>query len=304
MSTRTGERAAMNGAVVVGVDGSRTAWAALAWAAGDAGRRELPLRIVHVREPWLAERPLSASSDQETLTERCDRLLAAAADRAHELAPGARTSTALVTGAVIERLRSESETADTVVVGSRGLGGFAGLVLGSVGFGLAGYAESPVVVVRRPPRDGSGEIVVGYDASPCADMALEYALAQAVARRARLRVLYGRRYPYTAPHPVGYGPLPVGEADEIGRRLALRREKYPEVELIESIVDEHPVPALAAASRVADLVVVGSRGLGGFTSAMLGSVSRGVLQRAHCPVSVVSAPRRRPLRRTLGARVR
>ncbi|MEV4015978.1 universal stress protein [Nonomuraea angiospora] len=136
-------------AVVVGVDGSRTAWSALAWAADDAGRRELPLRIVHVREPWLTEHPLSASSDKETLTERCDRLLANAADRAHELAPGVRTSTALVIGAVIERLRSESETADTVVV--------------------------------------------GYDASPCADMALEYALAQAVARRARLPGERGRR---------------------------------------------------------------------------------------------------------------
>ncbi|MFF4618794.1 universal stress protein [Nonomuraea jabiensis] len=288
----------MNRAVVVGIDGSRTAWSALAWAADDAGRRELPLRIVHVREPWLSEHPLSASSGKETLTERCDRLLAGAADRAHELAPGVRISTALVTGAVIERLRSESETADTVVVGSRGLGGFAGLVLGSVGFGLAGYADSPLVVVRRLPRDGSGEIVVGYDASPCADMALEYALAQAVARRARLRVLHGRRYPVAAPHPAGYGPLPVDEGAEIGRHLVLWREKYPDIELIESIVDEHPVPALAAASRTADLVVVGSRGLGGFTSAMLGSVSHGVLQRAHCPVSVVSAPRRGSLRRT------
>ncbi|MEV4582906.1 universal stress protein [Nonomuraea jabiensis] len=93
----------MNRAVVVGVDGSRTAWSALAWAAGDAARRGLPLRIVHVREPWLAEHPLGASG--ETLTERCDRLLTGAADRAHELAPGARISTALVTGAVIERLR-------------------------------------------------------------------------------------------------------------------------------------------------------------------------------------------------------
>ncbi|MEV1178581.1 universal stress protein [Nonomuraea sp. NPDC049784] len=283
----------MNTAIVVGIDGSRTAWSALAWAADDAERRGVPLRIVHVREPWLAEHPLSASSDKETLTERCDRLLASAAERAHELAPATRISMALVTGAVIERLKTESETADTVVVGSRGLGGFAGLVLGSVGLGLAGYAESPVVVVRRLPRDGSGEIVAGYDGSPCADMALEYALAQAAARRARLRVLYGRRYPVTAPHPAGYGPLQVDEAAEIGQRLMPWREKYPDIELIESIVREHPVPALAAASRAADLVVVGSRGLGGFTSAMLGSVSHGVLQRAHCPVAVVEFTRRR-----------
>ncbi|MEO3873841.1 universal stress protein [Nonomuraea sp. B12E4] len=278
----------MNRAIVVGVDGSRAAWSALAWAAEDAERRSIPLRIVHVREPWLAEHPLTASSDEETLTERCRQLLESAARRASALAPTARISAVLVTGAVIERLKTESDSAETVVVGSRGWGGFSGLVLGSVGLGLAGYAKSPLVVVRRLPRGDSGEIVVGYDGSPCADLALEYATTQASARNAPLRVLYGRRYPIAAPHPVGYGPLPVDEAPEVGQRLIAWREKHPGVELIESIVREHPVPALAKASRAAELVVVGSRGQGGFTGLMLGSVSHGVLHRAHCPVAVVS----------------
>ncbi|WP_228011241.1 universal stress protein [Nonomuraea phyllanthi] len=283
----------MDAAIVVGVDGSPTAWSALTWAAEDAERRGLPLRIVHVREPWLAEHPLGASGERETLTQRCGRLLAGSAARARECAPGSRISTAIVTGAVIERLKTESETADTVVVGSRGFGGFAGLVLGSVGLGLAGYAQSPVVVVRRLPSDGAGEIVVGYDGSPCADMALEYALAQAAARRSRLRVLHGQRYPVVSPHPVGYGPLPIDEVPDIGQRLIAWREKYPDIELIASMIRDHPVPALAAASRDADLVVVGARGLGGFTSAMLGSVSHGILHRSHCPVAVVGALRRR-----------
>ncbi|WP_226900009.1 universal stress protein [Nonomuraea phyllanthi] len=284
----------MDAAIVVGVDGSPTAWSALAWAAEDAERRHLPLRVVHVREPWLAEHPLGASSDEETRTERCDRLLADSAARARELAPGARVSTALVTGAVIERLKTESETADAVVVGSRGRGGFAGLVLGSVGLGLAGYAECPVVVVRRLPRGGGGDIVVGYDGSRWADMALEYAMAQAAARRSRLRVLYGQRYPAMTPHPAGFGPLPVDEVSDIRQRLIAWRDKHPGIDLVASTVREHPVPALAAASREADLVVVGSRGLGGFASAMLGSVSHGILHRSHCPVVVVGALRGRP----------
>ncbi|MGI5289014.1 universal stress protein [Nonomuraea polychroma] len=127
----------MNTTIVVGIDGSQSARSAVIWAAEDAALRCLPLRIVHVREPWRAEHPFTASTDQETLTERCQALLADAAELATTLAPGVRTSTALLTGAVIERLKTESERADTVVVGSRGLGGFAGLTLGSVGLGRA-----------------------------------------------------------------------------------------------------------------------------------------------------------------------
>ncbi len=274
--------------IVLGFDGSPTARCALDWAAGDAGRRGLPLRIVHVREPWCAEHPFDATTPDDTLTARCERLLAGAARRARDSAPEAWISTALVTGAVTERLRTESETADTVVVGSRGLGGFAGLVLGSVGLGLAACAACPVVVVRRMPRAPSGEIVVGYDGSPAADQALEYAAKQATARRGRLRVLHGLRYAPVAPHPVGFGPVPAD--DGIERRLADWHEGHPGVELTVSMSFEHPTAALATASRTADLVVVGSVGLTGVSCARLGSVGHGVLHRAHCPVAVVNAP--------------
>ncbi|WP_246005527.1 universal stress protein [[Actinomadura] parvosata] len=80
-------------------------------------------------------------------------------------------------------------------------------------------------------------------------------------------------------------------ADGAGSRLALWREKYPQVEIVESRVHRHPVPALAEASRTAGLLVVGSRGLTGFTSAVLGSVSHAILHRARCPVAVLSGPR-------------
>ncbi|UBU18255.1 universal stress protein [Nonomuraea gerenzanensis] len=276
--------------IVVGFDGSRTAWSALDWAAADAGRRRLPLRIVHVREPWCAEHPLDATTQDDTLTARCERLLAEAAQRARDSAPEASVSTALVTGAVTERLRTESETADTVVVGSRGLGGFAGLVLGSVGLGLAGCAGCPVVVVRRLPRAPSGEIVVGYDGSPAADQALEYAAEQAAARRGRLHVLHGLRRPPAAPHPAGFGPVPMDDGDGIEQRLAEWHARSPGAELTVTMSFDHPIAALAAASRTADLVVVGAVGLSGVSCTRLGSVGHSVLHRAHCPVAVVSAP--------------
>ncbi|MEU8146916.1 universal stress protein [Nonomuraea sp. NPDC048901] len=287
----------MSRAIVVGVDGSPSAGSALGWAADDASRRGLPLRIVLVREPWAAEHPSTRASDRQTLTERCTYLLDQAAEQVRRLTPELEVSTAVVTGSVIERLKGESETADSVVVGSRGLGGFAGLVLGSVGLGLAGHAHSPVVVVRMPVPGRHREIVVGFDGSPFAESALEYALEQAGARRAPVRVVYGQRTPRLAPHPAGYGPFLTGapgeEVAEIRLRLAPWHEKYPDVEVIESIVPGHPVPVLARASEKAALVVVGSRGLGGFASAALGSVSHGVLHRACCPVAVVQTPWRR-----------
>ncbi|AQZ63273.1 hypothetical protein BKM31_19010 [[Actinomadura] parvosata subsp. kistnae] len=278
----------MDRAVVVGFDGSPTATAALAWAAEDAGLRKRPLRIVHVREPWAPEHP---SNGVETLTERCHVLLGNAAARARAVAPAVTVTTALVTGAVLPRLRGEAETADTLVVGSRGLGGFTGMVLGSAGLGLAGHTGCPLVVVRSLHADSGDDVVVGDDGSPHAQAALEYALEQASARRTRLCVIHAVPFPALAPHPAGYGPLPAPNADGAGSRLALWREKYPQVEIVESRVHRHPVPALAEASRTAGLLVVGSRGLTGFTSAVLGSVSHAILHRARCPVAVLSGPR-------------
>jgi nucleotide-binding universal stress UspA family protein len=277
--------------VVAGVDGSEHAERALDWAAADAARRGLALRIVYVREPWMPEH--SAATGGRSLTEYAEELLERCAQRAREHEPGLEVSTAVVTGAVVERLRTESETADTVVIGSRGLGGFAGLVLGSTGLGLAGHAHGPVVVVRGPVRPRQNEIVVGYDGSDDAEYAVEYAMEQAAARSARLRVLYVKRTPVVGPHPVGYGPVPpAGIEEELPRLLRPWLEKYPQVECVQSVVAGHPVPALAAASRTADLVVVGSRGLGEVATGLLGSVSHGLLHRAHCPVAVVR-PRER-----------
>ncbi|MGN9781063.1 universal stress protein [Nonomuraea sp. ZG12] len=275
--------------VVVGVDGSKAAAAALDWAVDDAARRGLALRVVLVRQPWAAEHP--RSGDHESRTEQCHRLLDAAADRARARSPGLETTTALVTGAVIERLRTESETADTVVIGSRGLGGFAGLVLGSAGLGLAGHTHGPLVIVRGPAHTSYGEVVVGFDGSSGSDAAIAYALEQARARGARLHAIYGRPYPITAPHPAGFGPLPP-DALDLEERLSSWRERYPEAEVVGSVVPGHPAPVLADASRSADLVVLGSRGLGGLAAAVLGSVSHAVLHRAHCPIAVIPTPDR------------
>ncbi|WP_162795213.1 universal stress protein, partial [Nonomuraea lactucae] len=142
----------MSSPIVVAIDGSDPANAALDWAADDAARRGRDLRIVNVLPPWAAEQPIDTADDDATLAERRELMLTAAADRARWRHPSLDVTTAHLTGAVIERLRTESESADTLVVGSRGLGGFAGLVLGSVGLALAGHARGPVVIVRSAVR--------------------------------------------------------------------------------------------------------------------------------------------------------
>jgi nucleotide-binding universal stress UspA family protein len=294
----------MSSSIVVGVDGSGSSTAAVEWAADAAVRQGLPLRIVHVREPWAGE----AKPHRDIPDGRADRaedavhpgeavrhedVPAEAARVARKRAPGLEVTTALVTGTVVASLRAESRTAALVVIGSRGMGGFAELLLGSVGMGLAGHAHGPVVVVRETGVDRRGEIVAGYDASPHAEAALRFALEQAAMCGARLRVVFAWPAPPMSPYAIAYGDMVQevfdAEANRVRERLAVLRDEYPGVEIRDEVVIGHPVPALTEASRAADLVVVGSRGKGPLAS-LLGSVSHGVLHHAHCPVAVVRPP--------------
>ncbi|WP_214414451.1 universal stress protein [Sphaerisporangium fuscum] len=283
----------MVGRIVAGVDGSESAAAALEWAADDAARRGRALRIVHVREPWAQRFPFHrVEGFDDALNEYCEGVLAKAAEQARERAPGLPVTTELLTGTVVELLRQEADGAEALVLGSRGMGGFTGMVLGSVGLGVAGHARGPVVVMRGDaPRTPHGEVVVGVDGSAQSEAALRYAFEQAASRRSRVHALYAWTMAAYSPLAIGYADamrdVLEAEVRAVKQWLAPWREKYPDVPLAESDVCGHPVPALVEASRSADLVVVGSRGLGGFGSALLGSVSHGVLHHAHCPVAVV-----------------
>ncbi|MEV7012538.1 universal stress protein [Streptosporangium sp. NPDC051022] len=277
--------------VVVGTDGSSSADAAVEWAADDAVRRGCVLRIVHVREEWGRDAP---AGFDDSLAEQARGVLDAAAELARRHAPGVTVETSLEIGRAAEVLRREAEDAEQVVVGSRGRGGFAGLLLGSVSLSLAGHVATPVVVLRgEGVRRAHDEIVVGFDGSPASEAALEYAFQEAARRGARLRALHTWQLPFIAASATAYTPL-VEDISEGERRLAAEtlapwQDKYPQVELQETVLYGHPVLALGEASATADLVVVGSRGLGGLGSAVLGSVSHGVLHHADCPVAVVRA---------------
>lgn len=200
-------------------------------------------------------------------------------------------TTRLASGTVVERLSAESERADLLVVGSRGVGGFAGLALGSVGLGLAGRTTAPLVVVRAIRDEPYDEVAVGFDGSAPSEAAVGFAIEQARLRGARVRVVRA----WQPPALTWRGPRPdeilAAEAEALRRRVDSWRAEHPDVPLAGSLVRRHPITTLAGASRAADLVVVGSRGRGEVKGALLGSVSHGVLHRARCPVAVVRTER-------------
>ncbi|WP_169984951.1 universal stress protein [Microbispora sp. H10836] len=279
--------------VIVATDGSSAAVAAVEWAAGDAARKGLPLRIVHAvdRSPFEPARHPVPGDDQLLWAGR--RVLEEAARTVRETHPALRVDTVLLEGRPVTVLRREAAGGVELVVGSRGHGGFAGMLLGSVSTHLAGQVPVPFVVVRPEVSAPHELIVAGADGSAEAEAALTYAFEEAWSRGCRLLVLYAWQLPVHAYAPeISYGIDEVRRAQEehVAAVLATYRRSYPDVDAEMRSVCAHPVPVLVDAGEKADLLVVGSRGHGALGSAVLGSVSRALLHHARCPVAVVRPP--------------
>jgi nucleotide-binding universal stress UspA family protein len=273
--------------IVVGTDGSQPAAAAVVWAADEAVRRSLPLRIVHVREPWSYGTPFyPAPGVLDELSKAGEQVVVAAAELARRNRPDLQVETKLVFGRVAECLREQAADAFEVVVGHRGLGGFAGLLLGAVGLRVAGQAVGPVVVVRGDAPGDHGEIVVGIDLAVDSAAVLEYAFEVASVRGARLRAVYA----WTVPD-IGFAAdiekLPQSASAGLSEVIEPWPKRYPDVEVVTEAIQSHAVRALADASVKADLVIVGSPSHDGFGRMLLGSVGHGIVHHAHCPVAVV-----------------
>jgi nucleotide-binding universal stress UspA family protein len=282
--------------IVVGIDGSDESYVGLAWAVHEARHQRRPLRLVHAWEvPVPGYVPVPASVD--LVRESAEAVLSDAVTKAEEWAGGVRVQGLLVHGPAGRVLIDQGSDAAMVVVGSHGRGGFARLLLGSSSGAVAAHAEVPVVVTRGTVADEAwrfGPVVVGVDGSAVSESAIDFAFAAASLRGRGLVVVHA----WSQPDPFvdeAYAVLSEASTRQTEARLAVSeslagwREKYPDVEITEVIADGHPVDALlaeASAARAA-LVVVGSRGRGGFAGLLLGSVSRGVLHHATCPVAVV-----------------
>ncbi|RIV37728.1 universal stress protein [Micromonospora radicis] len=285
--------------VVVGVDGSEIALHAVRAAALEAGYRRRPLRVVHAFIWPLMGVPLGPAPGAPAdggLRNQAEQYVAEAVAEVTKIAAEVPVTGAVVDGAAAAVLLAEADAAALLVLGNRGLGGFAGLLLGSVAVQVSARAESPVLVVRGEPR-ADGPVVVGVDGSPVSQQAVGFAFDEAARRGTELVAVHAWLYPAPAGPgdilPLVYDLDAFRETEDrtLAESVAGWSERYPQVPVRRLLVRGSPARALVEQSRAAQLVVVGARGRGPLSGLLLGSVSHAVLHHASAPVAVVRTPR-------------
>ncbi|MFJ8113863.1 universal stress protein [Streptomyces sp. NPDC096132] len=269
----------MSGPVLVGVDGSTTSLAAVEAAAREADRLGVELRLAHAFAwptahvppgvpPWDPAGNGAPGPARSALTE--------AERRARDAAPDLRVTHTVLMGEPAAVLETESRGASLTVVGSRSARRSAGTRSGSVAVRLAAHGGSPVLMVRGRP-DPAGPVVLAGDHGHIGREAAEFAFAEASARGTDVMVLNG------------FDTREGRQPDRPEDTLAALRKEYPDVTVRRPRVRGGTRRAVVAASTRAQLVVIATRGRGGFTSALPTRVSRAALRHADCPVAVIHA---------------
>jgi nucleotide-binding universal stress UspA family protein len=286
------------GQIIVGMDGSECAGVALQWALREAELREWAITTV-LAWSYLDQRPTSPGEpfDPTYNEDNAREALDAAIQRAvGEEAAGA-IERKVICDLPASALLSEAEGADLLVVGSRGLGGFKGLLLGSVSEQCLHHATCPVAVVRdvepgaERPAAQPERVVVGIDGSDASQRGLRWALDEARARGAAIDAVYAWRSPIVGVGP-GAVPLDSGPIEAEARSLldaAIEAEDTSGLAhpVRRVVLSGSPAEVVLQTAKGANLVVLGSRGVGGFSALLLGSVSHQVARHAPCPVVVV-----------------
>jgi nucleotide-binding universal stress UspA family protein len=270
--------------ILVGYDGSPDSERALIWAAREARARKTALTVC---QAWGSGFPVLP--DEEAVRKFArrsgERVISEGLRFARSLMGPTDVRPMLVPGSATAALCEHSREADIVVTGAKGQGGMAGTLLGSVSEHVAAYAHGSIVVVRghwRPAAGlGRGAVVVGADGSRGCRAAVDFAFAQAALWEV----------PLVAVCALADAPASLGNArvcqDDFEATIGAAETERPQVAAKRSITPGGPRSALLTASRDAQIVVVGSRGRGGFKGMTLGTVSQAVLQYAPCPVAVI-----------------
>jgi len=303
--------------VLVGVDGSPASLEAADWAAAYAHAHGRALHLVCAYSvPSFTAAALDggyAALDDTAIAEGARAVLDEAVARVS--ATGVRTTSAVAIGDAAAVLVELSRGASTVVVGTRGRGGFAERLLGTVSSALPAHAHCPTVVVpyRRRRGGGSepedttqdaahrtrvGRIVVGVDGSPAAEVALEHAIQEAEAWGAELTAVAGvpistgTSYLAWLPAPVDHETVLHDVAEGLDVVVDRALTGHPDLQVRRHVLDGTGAQLLTEFSGAVDLMVVGSRGRGGFAGLLLGSTSQAVLHHSTCPVMVVTTKAR------------
>lgn len=289
--------------ILVGVDGSSASNNAVRWAAHEAGMRKAPLTLVHVvvtpawgPTPWLlSDAPLPVPAEEDRALGEAGRKIL---DEAIKIAEDStqdddniEINSELFFSVPVSTLVNLSNQAQMVVVGCRGQNALTRILLGSVSNGLLHHAHCPVAVIHdsatSAPTRSNLPVVLGTDGSSASELATEIAFDEASRRGVDLVALHAYRdadlpqvlnVQWSGDHPIP----PQALAD----RLTSWLERYPNVTVRPRIVCDNPARHLLDESGSAQLVVVGSRGRGGFAGMLLGSVSTAVAHAANVPVIV------------------
>lgn len=286
--------------ILVGVDGSKPSRSAVRWAAREAIVRSVPLRIAM----WLEEIAPSLGYYAVPQTYFDDlrvsgtAVLAEAVEIAHAVGEESHTvldiHTDLLTGSVRPALIEMSASLGMLVLGTRSSDVAAFRSIGSVASAVTAHARCPVTVIHQDAEGYEAtqhrRVVVGVDGSEQSDTALDLAFEEAALRTSDLVVAHGY-YDLTPMFAAGAGVTfdAIRRTQEVAlaERLVARRDRYPDLEVIERVVAANPVPLLTDLAEEADLVMVGTRGRGGFAGMVMGSTSRAMMHTVTCPLTIV-----------------
>jgi nucleotide-binding universal stress UspA family protein len=285
-----------NASIIVGVDGSERALDAVRWAAREAARWHAPLHLVTASgypDLYIGATLPPPGGLLDELEEH-GRQVVREAEQVATAEADVETHTKVTADSPIPFLIGASSSARMVVLGASGRGGFVGLLVGSTTIALTAHAHCPVVSVRGKAVD-EGPVVVGVDGSELSEDAIEHAFDEAALRGAELMAIHTWSDADTetvfseARMRFEWEPLEEAEQRVLAERMAGWQERYPDVRVQRVVERDRPRHQLLERSRGAQLMVVGSRGRGGFRGMLMGSTSQALLHHAECPVMVIRA---------------
>ena len=284
------------GPIVAATDGSEESLRAVEWAAREAELRGLPLRIVSAAAlpPRMAENQTAAGvpTVADTVVNDRERGLAAGTQRATAIAPDILVDADELGGSPARAITEAGSGASMLVVGSRGMGAFTALILGSVSRYAAAHAACPVVVVREQTTAAHPQVGVGIGDPAEASAALAFAFEEAALRKASLVAVHawdsGGDVSRATRAMMAPGARAIEErvAERLQAVLSDGQARYPDVEVSYDLVYGHPGRALVGLSARAEIVVLGRHRPDGFLPGP-GAVRHAVLNHAHGPVVTV-----------------
>lgn len=288
-----------SGSIVVGLDGSVASNRALAWAVAEATRRQRPLHLLCARETYIGAAHLDSSvAWTDPSLDALDSSLTVveeAREYVKTVSPDLQVAFSRPWGRPAQHLVVASRVAEIVVVGSRGHSRIASVVLGTVSLQTAAHARCPVIVVREGQPEhpaGSLKIAVGVDGSSDAREAVRFAMRTAgpggdveLVLAWWLEVVDG--VVVTTPGTRYWDEIEARHRVTIQNALGTLPQEYPQVNIEVTVSRGRTEDVLLKAVQDVDLLVVGSRGRGGFAGLLLGSVSQHMLTIAPCPVAIM-----------------